>query len=425
MHRTRSSRYRLLAVTAACLIAVVAPNFFIGRAVSAQSGNTRKTEPPPNQNQKPNQKLPDEIPGAQKPNGQEPSDPAANRPQGTPRRRPPTRPAQKDEEGETITIETNVVNLECVVYHKKTGQIFTDLKPQNFTVLEDNVKQDIVNFRAGESPITLVMILEFSRVIGGIIPEVVVPAAQFIEGFVKPEDYVSVVAFDIRPKVLNDFSNNPAELRSSINILARNFPAFSESNLFDALKFTLKGGKLDGEEYTGLEEVQGRTAVLLVSLGIDTFSKINFDQARKIVEGAGVPIYCLGIGNLAYKLTNNPAAELTFQQAFNTLRTFSNSSGGKYFPVTFPGELPTTLRSINNLLRNQYSLGYEPTNLRREGKRRKVQLLVDVNGDGQPDNKELEILYRQSYVEPGVRDKEKEKKDKEKEKKDKDGGKKS
>ncbi|MCS7078471.1 MAG: VWA domain-containing protein [Chloracidobacterium sp.] len=384
-----------------CALAVGSPAVAPLPTALAQSGATRKTSPPPND--KPNRTLPDEKPstkpGDAPQGGQDP-----DRPMGTPRRRPPTKEPTTDDDGNVIVLTTNVVNLEVVVCDKKTGRIFTDLKPSNFTILEDGVKQDITNFQTGDSSITLVMVLEYSRVIGPLVFEVLEPAAQFIERFVRPNDYISIVPFDIRPKVLTDFTNDPAVLRSSIALLYRNFPAFTESNLFDALKFVIKGGKLDGEDYTGLEEVQGRTAILLIALGIDTFSRINYDQARKIVENAGVPIYCIGIGNLFYKLNDpllSPEANLTFLQAFNTLRTFAESSGGRYFPVTFVGELPTTLRSIDALLRSQYSIGYEPTNPRREGKRRKIEVLVDIDGDGKPDNKRLELQYRRSYVEPG------------------------
>jgi hypothetical protein len=89
---------------------------------------------------------------------------------------------------------------------------------------------------------------------------------------------------------------------------------------------------------------------------------------------------------------------MTMLQAQNTLKTFAESSGGKYFPVTFQGEIPSVLQSISALVRNQYSLGYTPTNTRQEGKRRKIQVKVNV-GD-QIDPKLIVIQHRQSYSEP-------------------------
>jgi hypothetical protein len=88
---------------------------------------------------------------------------------------------------------------------------------------------------------------------------------------------------------------------------------------------------------------------------------------------------------------------MTLLQAQNTLKTFADSTGGKYFPVTFPGEIPATLQSISALMRSEYSLGYTPTNTRREGKRRKIQ--VKVNLGDTIDPKLIVVQARQSYVE--------------------------
>jgi hypothetical protein len=69
---------------------------------------------------------------------------------------------------------------------------------------------------------------------------------MFLTQFIKPpDDYVTVVAFDIRPTPLTDFTNDPTRIGAVINLLLRNQPAFRETNLFDALKFVLVGGRGD------------------------------------------------------------------------------------------------------------------------------------------------------------------------------------
>jgi hypothetical protein len=85
-------------------------------------------------------------------------------------------------------------------------------------------------------------------------------------------------------------------------------------------------------------------------------------------------------------------------QAQNTLKTFAAATGGQYFPVTFAGEIPTVLQNISALVRNEYSLGYIPTNTRREGKRRKI--VVKANLGDKIDPKLVVIQHRQTYVEP-------------------------
>lgn len=335
----------------------------------------------------------------------------------------------------SISIGTDVVNVEAVVFNKKTGGIFQGLKKDNFEIYEDGIKQEIENFSTPEAPVTMVMVLEYSKLVdllgsptGGYFEpgrvEVLRPAFEFINRFVQPKDFISMVAYDIRPTPIVDFTDDRMKLQQAINLLIRNNPAFSESNLFDTLKFVLRGGtgdsvvleenKTEKTEYAGLYEVNARTAILLVSSGIDTFSKINYDQARKIVENSGVPIYVIGTGNFFLKKYDqylDPGRGLemygipdrmTLLQAQNTLKTFSDSTGGRYFPVTFPGEIPSVLQSISALVRNQYSLGYTPTNSRREGKRRKI--VVKVNLGDKVDPKLIVVQHRQSYVEANDKD---------------------
>ncbi|MDX6695163.1 MAG: hypothetical protein QOF02_2766 [Blastocatellia bacterium] len=338
----------------------------------------------------------------------------------------------KPQEAETITVSTAVVNVDAVVYHKKSGQVITGLKKDNFAIFEDGVQKDITNFSTPEAPITVAMVIEYSKLgealgyaaSNGMEPgkyEVVRPTAMFLSQFVKPpDDYVSVIAFDIRPTPLTDFTNDPRRIQQVVSLLLANHPAFRETNLYDALKFTLVGGRGDSvvlensksstAEYAGLASLQGRRrAIILVASGIDTFSKINYGQARKITQNAGVPIYIIGTGNLFFKkygdqlgatdsLLGDPG-RLTFLQAQNALTTFAKETGGMYYPVTFEGEIPNVLRSIDALLRNQYSLGYNPGE-RRDGKQHKIVVKVDVNGDGQYDDKEYIVQSRQFYNAP-------------------------
>jgi VWFA-related protein len=244
---------------------------------------------------------------------------------------------------------------------------------------------------------------------------------MFLTQFIKPpDDYVSVIAFDMRPTPLTDFTNNPTRINQVINLLLRNTPAFKESNLFDALKFVLVGGRADSvvldnskeekSEYAGLVSVQGRRrAVILVASGIDTFSKINYGDVRKVLQNSGVPVYIIGTGNLFFKkygdqigaqdsLLGDPG-RMSFLQAQNALKTFASETGGAYYPVTFEGEVPKVLGSINALLRSQYSLAFNPGEVR-DGKQHKIKVSVDVNGDGVYDDKEYTIQARQVYNSP-------------------------
>jgi len=396
------------------LFAIALSLMLLGATVNPGWSQSRRQ--PPTSNDKKN-KRPSETP---KP-GEEQQEPL-------PRDLEPSKP----QDIEKVTISTQIVNVDAVVYHKKSGQIVTDLKKPNFALFADGVQQTITNFSTPEAPITVAMVVEYSKwseIFGlygnrGMEPgtyEVIRPTAMFLSQFIKPpDDYVSVIAFDIRPTPLTDFTNDPTRLQQVISLLLRNQPAFRETNLFDALKFVLQGGRGDAvvlensesrkADYAGLASVQGRRrAVILIASGIDTFSKINYGDARKVLQNSGVPVYIIGTANMFKKIYGDqlPATDsllgmpgrMSWLQADNTLNTFAKETGGAYFPVTFEGELPKVLGSINALLRSQYSLAFNPGDVR-DGKQHKLQVRVDINGDGTYDDKEYVVQARQFYNSP-------------------------
>ena len=334
---------------------------------------------------------------------------------------------------EITKIKTNIVNVDAVVYNKKTGQIITGLKKENFAVFENGIKQDITNFATPEAPITVSVVVEYSKwseVFGSYASrgqeagklEVIRPVAYFLSKFIRPpDDFASVIAFDIRPTPITDFTNDPNRLRQTVDLLLRNSPAFRENNLFDALKFALVGGRGDSlvlenskertAQYGGMINVQAkRRAIILVASGIDTFSRINYDEVRKIIQNAGIPIYIISTGNLFYKLYEDRLSaagsisgmpgRMDFLQAQNAMNTFARESGGQHFPVTFQGEIPTNLQSINALLRNQYSIAYDADEIREANKKYKLEVKVDVNGDGIYEGKEYVIQHRPFFMTP-------------------------
>ena len=104
---------------------------------------------------------------------------------------PPQDTVNKRQEAEKLTIATNLVNVDAVVYQKKGGQIVTGLRKGNFAIFVDGVQQQITNFATPEAPITIVMVIEYSKWTeifgfygnGGFEPgtfEVIRPAAMFL-----------------------------------------------------------------------------------------------------------------------------------------------------------------------------------------------------------------------------------------------------
>jgi VWFA-related protein len=337
------------------------------------------------------------------------------------------------EEPGVVKVDTDIVNVDAVVFNKKTGQIIGGLKKENFAIFENGVKQNISSFDTPESPITVTLVLEYSkwtetfgRANGGYfepgVYESVRPVAYFLSKFIRPpDDYASVIAFDLRPTPITDFTNDPNRIRQTIELLLRNSPAFRENNLYDALKFALIGGRGDSvvledrkertAEYSGMVDVKSkRRAIILVASGIDTFSKINFGEVRKIVQEAGIPIYIISTANLfckkycdyldPMKVMPGMPDRMSFLTATNQMNTFAKESGGAHFQMTFPSEIPAYLNSINGLLRSQYSLAYYLEQMHEPGKKYKLEVKVDVDGDGTYDEKQFVVQHRPFVTTP-------------------------
>lgn len=308
-------------------------------------------------------------------------------------------PSAQDRPQPGFRVEAEAVRVPVVVADRD-GNLYTGLRRENFQILEDGQPQEITTFEGAESGVTIVLALEFSQVVYYIRGEVLRPAGMFVSQVMKPEDFAAIIAFDSRPRILSDFTRNRQQLMSAVSDLMRSPPGFRDSSLFDAVAFAVAGGTIDDAEYKGLQEVEGRTGVILVASGINTFSRLSLSETRRTVANAGVPIYSIGVGELAFIRAEpylSGLQRITFLQGQNQLRTFANESGGRFYSVRFPGQVSGVLDSISKMLRYQYTLAYTPSDLSRDGGRRQIEVLVDVDGDGTPDNDRLDLSYRRYY----------------------------
>jgi VWFA-related protein len=261
-----------------------------------------------------------------------------------------------------VTVDVSVLD--------NRGNFIPGIPQGNFRILEDGVPQPITSFGHGEGNMTVAMVIEFSNRYQQYWTETWYQTLTAAYGFLetlKPEDYVAVVAYDLRPEILSDFSTDKRQAYEAMQRLR--IAAFSESNLFDAVVDTADR----------MSEIEGRKAIVLISTGVDTFSKLTFDKTRRALQDAGVPIYAIGMMQAVREYYDaygalGPIARLDFLQADNQLRTFSRETGGQaYFP-RFYGEFPSIFRSISESLRNQYTITYNPTNQARNGEVRKIKV---------------------------------------------------
>jgi VWFA-related protein len=279
----------------------------------------------------------------------------------------------------SIRVDVPVVNLDVLVT-TKDGQTIPGLKPANFKILEDGEPQKIATFNQTEAPITAVLLVEFASTNYDFEVEAL-RASYAFANTLKKDDWVAVISYDMKPQILADFTQDKRAVVAALNQLR--MPGFSETNLFDALFDTLdRADRIEGKKY-----------IILVTTGIDTFSKVRLDQIlKKIKSTKDVTIYPISVGFTAREYCEVhhcrtrgmiPVGNMDYLQADNEMRTFASLTGGRaYFP-RFQGELPEDFQAIGADIRNQYSISYHPTNTKLDGTYRKLKVELQTP-DGAP-----------------------------------------
>lgn len=321
---------------------------------------------------------------------------------------PPVTP-KKVEDLPDYSLKVNVplVNVDVMVT-TKDGQFVPGLKKDNFRVVEDGVPQQVKNFTVSQAPITAVLLVEFASTNYVFMIDALRASYAFANSL-KKDDWVAVAYYDMQPHILVDFTQDKRAVYGALNELR--IPGFAETNLFDALYDTLDR----------LDRVEGKKYVILVTTGIDSFSKLTLDKImKKIKDTKDVTIFPVSVGfmmreycethpsyyckNMAHGM-GIPVSNIDYLQGDNEMRTFAAMTGGRaYFP-RFQGEMPELFGDISNDIRNQYTLSYSPTNSKLDGTYRKLKVQV-VAPDGGPlkvkDQKgkdvKIDVVARDGYT---------------------------
>jgi VWFA-related protein len=320
---------------------------------------------------------------------------------------PPPVTAKKPEDMPDYSLKVNVplVNVDVLVT-TKDGQFIPGLKQGNFRVLEDGVPQDVKHFGVSQAPITAVLLVEFAST-NYVFMRDALQASYAFANSLKKDDWVAVSYYDMQPHILVDFTQDKRAVYGALNQLR--IPGFAETNLFDALYDTLDR----------LERVEGKKYVILVTTGIDTFSRLTLDKImKKIKDTKDVTIFPISVGWMLREYCDThpgycrnahgmgiPVGHMDYLQGDNEMRTFAAMTGGRaYFP-RFQAEYGEEFQAISEDIRNQYTLSYAPTNAKLDGTYRKLKVQV-VAPDGGPlkvkDQKgkdlKIEVVARDGYT---------------------------
>jgi VWFA-related protein len=343
-------------------------------------------------------------------NGQQEPPPAAGGPQSDvgpyaiPNKKeepPPPPPPAKPKKIEgmpdySIRVDVPLVQVPVAVT-TKDGQFISNLKKENFRVFEDGAPQTISNFTISEAPITAVLVVEFASTNYSFIIDALNASYSFANTL-KKDDWVAVIAYDMKPQIMVDFTQDKKAVYGALNQLR--MPGFSETNLFDALYDTLDR----------IDRIEGHKYIVLISTGFDSFSKLNLDQITKKVKatpdvtifsvsvGWALREYCETHGCTGYSHgAGIPINRMDYLQADNEMQTFARLTGGRYYQPRFQAEFPQIFHDIAGDIRNQYQISYRPTNPKLDGSYRKLKVDI-VAPDGGPlkirDQKGKDVKYQ-------------------------------
>jgi VWFA-related protein len=378
------------------LISGVTPVFAQDQSQAPPQDNTQNS---PQNNGKPKQEVPAEA-GGPTDNVGPYSIPKKNPEEAPPPPPPPASPAKVEGMPDySIKVNVPLVNVDVMVT-LKNGQWVPGLRKENFRLFEDGSPQQITNFGVSKAPITAVLLVEFGDTNYVFMRDALQASYAFAHTLTK-DDWIAVSYYDMLPHILVDFTQDKQAVYGALNQLR--IPGFSETNLFDALYDTLDR----------LDRVEGKKYIILVTTGVDTFSRMTLDKiTKKIKDTKDVTIFPISVGQILRILhpaprrgMGIPVDEMTYLQADNEMRTFAAMTGGRaYFP-RFQAEYGEDFQDIGSDIRNQYSLAYHPTNSKLDGTYRKlkVQVLAPDGGplkvkDQKGKEQKIEVVSRDGYT---------------------------
>lgn len=287
-----------------------------------------------------------------------------------------------DDPNEVIKIETELVNLNVRVVDRNNRSI-ANLTQNDFKVFENNVQQQIEFFGKSEVPTNYAMVIDNSGSLRLQLDKVI-EASKIIVGTNRTDDETSIIRFVDSEKIeiTQDFTPNKADLMEALDNL---FIEGGPTAIIDAVY--LAAQRVDEYEKSRNPLDRKRRALVLVSDGEDRDSFYKEPQLFELLRESDVQIYVVGFVNELSKeggfISKSPQAK---SKAF--LERLAKETGGKvYFPNSL-SELNGIAQDIANELRTQYSIGYLPSNDKKDGTFRTIKVTVN---DGPNKEKRIAI----------------------------------
>jgi Ca-activated chloride channel family protein len=276
-----------------------------------------------------------------------------------------------------IRVDTTVVQIPVTVTDQ-LNRFVTGLDKENFRIFEDKTEQKLSYFASEDVPLSIGLVFDTSGSMGNKLEKSRQAVAQFLKT-TNPDDEAFLVEFNDRPTMAVDFTKNTEEIQNRLTFTQSK----GRTALLDSVYLALHHMK---------KATNPRKAVLIISDGGDNSSRYTETEIKNLVREADVQIYGIGIFE-PISARGRTAEEMSGP---GLLTEISEQTGGRAFAVENLNELPDIAAKIGVELRNQYLLGYTPSNVQRDGKYRKVRVQL-VQPHGLPP---LRAFWRLGYYAP-------------------------
>jgi Ca-activated chloride channel family protein len=317
----------------------------------------------------------------------------------------------KQSEMGTIRLNTDLVTVDAVVTDRDGNRISGVLKPSDFVIYEDGVRQAINSFSATDAPFNLVLLLDTSGSASHEVELMRRAALRFLDE-IRPRDRVAVIQFSKEVELLKDLTSERAEIEEALRFLKPG----TGTSLYDSLNLAID------EVFKGVE---GRKAIVALTDGVDSFGYTTFRRILTAIESSNVLTYFLELDTEEFTLAgmtrdcndeshfefsrkqfekylteygkgvimseNQPHCRLSreervqvnrrlYESARRELREMADKTGGRVYPVKDLKQLEPSYSQIAAELRTYYSISYYPTNEKHNGKWRTLRVKVNRPG---------------------------------------------
>lgn len=311
----------------------------------------------------------------------------------------PKREEVPQDSDEVLKFDTNLTNI-FFTAADKNRRFISDLKAEDIRVLEDGQPQEIFTFQTNiDLPLSLAILIDTSASEERTLPDEKAAARAFLENVIRGnKDEAAVVSFTGETTLEQGFTGNVERLRRAIDrvefvppsgyigggVVVNGTPPISGTNqslagstaIWDAVWAT-------AEELIGASAEHTRRAIILLTDGDDTSSRMKIHDAIERAQKADALIYAIGIGD-----------RYTFNVDEGSLRKIAEATGGRaYFPK-HERDLNDAFTQIQRDLREQYLVAYSPSNKARDGSYRRIEIQL-VNPALRQQN--LKLNYRTGY----------------------------